>query len=108
MIWGDAPQSRTTLHLVCKTMEWSLWSPNLNILVIYVSKGLCMREIQNDLLFSYCLIYTLNGLIDVPGSYRQQRLFLKKCFKENGLQTGVYQHRKSALPHWYAFIMSSF
>lgn len=43
-----------------------------------------MREIQNDLLFSYCLIYLLNGLIDVPGSHRQQRLvfFLKVVLKE--------------------------
>lgn len=37
-----------------------------------------MREIQNDLLFNYCLIYLLNGLIDVPGSHRQQRLFFFK------------------------------
>lgn len=42
-----------------------------------------MCEIQNDLLFSYCLIYLLNGLIDVPESQRQQRLFfLKIALKE--------------------------
>lgn len=62
-----------------------------------------MREIQNDLLFSYCLIYLLNGLIDVPGCHRQEKLFFcfvfylfvfvyvcfKDCFKGNRLQTGV-------------------
>lgn len=44
-----------------------------------------MREIQNDLLFSYSLIYLLNGLIDVPGVrgfYFSLRIALKGIYCE--------------------------
>lgn len=64
-------------------------------LVILVSKGLCMHEIQNDLLFRYCFIYLLNGLIDVLGSYIKQKtpLFFFFSFR---LQPGVSSHSKDS------------
>lgn len=52
-----------------------------------------MREIQNDLLFSYCLIYLLNGLIDVSGSPDSSSFFsFKIILKERGGCQEFHQH----------------
>lgn len=67
-----------------------------------------MHEMQNDLLFRYCFIYLLNGLMDVLGSYIKQRLLSER--KKNEIDCNQESHPtvESDLPSWLVFVMSSF